>query len=139
MAEKAGFPPGVLNVITCSRQNAAVVGKALCKSPLVAAMSFTGSTVVGKVRVNWNFKIFGVVLIWKLCIMLTSFLLQILLEQSASTVKRVSLELGGNAPFIVFDSANVDHAVQGAMVSKFRAAGQVLISTLLSLLMYAFQ
>ena len=52
LAEKAGFPPGVLNVITCSRQNAAVVGKALCKSPLVAAMSFTGSTVVGKVRIG---------------------------------------------------------------------------------------
>ncbi|XP_064629008.1 succinate-semialdehyde dehydrogenase, mitochondrial-like [Lineus longissimus] len=96
LAEKAGIPPGVLNVVTCSRDNAAPVGKELCKNPLVAAVSFTGSSVVGKY----------------------------ILEESASTVKKVSLELGGNAPFIVFDTADLEKAVGGAMTSKFRAGGQ---------------
>ncbi|XP_064632662.1 succinate-semialdehyde dehydrogenase, mitochondrial-like isoform X2 [Lineus longissimus] len=99
LAEKAGIPPGVFNVVTCSRANVDAVGREMCKSPLVAALSFTGSSAVGKM----------------------------LLEQSASTVKKVGLELGGNAPFIVFDSANVDQAVIGAMTSKFRASGQTCV------------
>jgi succinate-semialdehyde dehydrogenase len=97
LAEKAGIPKGVFNVVTCSRENAAPVGSMLCKSPLVAGLSFTGSTHVGK----------------------------ILYEQCASTVKRVSLELGGNAPFIVFESADMEAAIKGCMASKFRNCGQV--------------
>ncbi|XP_071123258.1 succinate-semialdehyde dehydrogenase, mitochondrial-like isoform X1 [Mytilus edulis] len=99
LAEKAGLPPGVLNIVTCSRSNAAEVGKMLCENPMVKKISFTGSTVVGK----------------------------ILLQQSASTVKKVSMELGGNAPFIVFDSADLDQAVNGTMVSKFRCSGQTCV------------
>lgn len=99
LAEKAGLPSGVLNVVTCSRENSADVGKTLCKSPTVKQISFTGSTAVGK----------------------------ILLEQSASTVKRVSLENGGNAPFIVFETADIDKAVTGVMGSKFRNTGQACI------------
>ncbi|VDI33778.1 succinate-semialdehyde dehydrogenase [Mytilus galloprovincialis] len=99
LAEKAGLPPGVLNVVTCSRDNSAEVGKTLCKSPTIKQISFTGSTAVGK----------------------------ILLEQSASTVKRVSLENGGNAPFIVYESADIDKAVTGVMGSKFRNTGQACI------------
>ncbi|XP_059175882.1 succinate-semialdehyde dehydrogenase, mitochondrial-like isoform X2 [Physella acuta] len=99
LAEEAGLPPGVLNVVTSGRGNAGPIGKELCENPLVSKISFTGSTAVGK----------------------------ILLAQSASTVKKVSLELGGNAPFIVFDSADVDKAVVGAMSSKFRNAGQTCV------------
>ncbi|XP_060078481.1 succinate-semialdehyde dehydrogenase, mitochondrial-like [Ylistrum balloti] len=99
LASMAGMPPGVLNVVTSSRDHAAEVGKMLCKHPLVMKISFTGSTQVGK----------------------------ILLEQSASTVKKVSLELGGNAPFIVFDSADVDAAVKGLMGCKFRVSGQTCV------------
>lgn len=99
LGEEAGLPAGVVNVITTSSKNTSDVGKLLCESPRVATISFTGSTKVGK----------------------------ILLSQSASTVKRVSLELGGNAPFIVFDSANIDKAVTGAMACKFRCAGQTCI------------
>ena len=92
---------GVINVVTAARENAAEVGKAMCKSPEVAAMSFTGSTRVGK----------------------------ILYEQCAGTVKKLSLELGGNAPFIVFDSADVDLAVAGCAASKFRNTGQACIAS----------
>nr|KAG5708414.1 hypothetical protein BaRGS_026141 [Batillaria attramentaria] len=99
LAEQAGLPPGVLNVVTSSRSNAAAVGKELCENPIVKKISFTGSTNVGK----------------------------ILLQQSASTVKKVSLELGGNAPFIVFDSADVEAAVTGAMACKFRCSGQTCV------------
>ncbi|XP_021360556.1 succinate-semialdehyde dehydrogenase, mitochondrial-like isoform X1 [Mizuhopecten yessoensis] len=99
LASMAGLPPGVLNVVTSSRDHAAEVGKTLCKSPLVMKISFTGSTPVGK----------------------------ILLEQSASTVKKVSLELGGNAPYIVFDSADVGAAVRGLMGCKFRCSGQTCV------------
>jgi acyl-CoA reductase-like NAD-dependent aldehyde dehydrogenase len=78
----AGFPPGVINIVTCSRENASNVGSALCENHLVKKISFTGSTAVGK----------------------------ILIAQSASTVKKLQMELGGNAPFIVnfiiFISAN---------------------------------
>ena len=96
LAEEAGIPAGVFNVITCSRENASKVGQVLCADPLVSKISFTGSTMTGK----------------------------ILLKQAADTVKRVSMELGGNAPFVVFNSADVAKAVKGAMESKFKNTGQ---------------
>uniref|UniRef100_A0A1B0GPE6 Aldehyde dehydrogenase domain-containing protein n=1 Tax=Phlebotomus papatasi TaxID=29031 RepID=A0A1B0GPE6_PHLPP len=95
LAEDAGFPRGAINVVTCSRQNAAAVGEVLCKSQNVAGVSFTGSTAVGK----------------------------ILYSHCAHGIKRLGLELGGNAPFIVFNSASVDKAVAGAMACKFRNCG----------------
>ncbi len=97
LAEQAGFPPGVLNIITT--KNPATVGKAMTESPLVRKLSFTGSTPIGK----------------------------LLMSQCANTVKNVSLELGGNAPFIVFDDADIDEAVQGAIASKYRNAGQTCV------------
>jgi len=97
LAEQAGFPKGVLNIITT--QNAPAIGKELTSNPKVKKISFTGSTKVGK----------------------------ILLKQSADAVKKVSLELGGNAPFIVFDDANIDDAVEGAIASKFRNTGQTCV------------
>jgi len=100
LAEEAGIPKGVINVIT-TKKNLTGVSDALCQSPKVAAMSFTGSTRVGK----------------------------LLYKQCAGTVKKVSLELGGNAPFIVFDSADVDLAIAGCMASKFRNSGQTCVST----------
>ncbi|KAF6073857.1 aldehyde dehydrogenase 5 family member A1 [Phyllostomus discolor] len=99
LALRAGVPPGVYNVVPCSRQKAKVVGEALCTDPLVSKISFTGSTATGKV----------------------------LLHYAADSVKRVSMELGGLAPFIVFDSADVDQAVAGAMASKFRNSGQTCV------------
>ncbi|XP_077950336.1 succinate-semialdehyde dehydrogenase, mitochondrial isoform X5 [Gasterosteus aculeatus] len=96
LAEKAGVPPGVFNVVPCSRETTPAVGEVLCTDPLVAKISFTGSTATGKV----------------------------LLKMAADTVKKASMELGGHAPFIVFDSADVDQAVSGAMASKFRNCGQ---------------
>ncbi|XP_066585070.1 succinate-semialdehyde dehydrogenase [NADP(+)] GabD [Prorops nasuta] len=101
LAEKAGFPPGIFNVLTTSIRNSAAVGKELCEHPKVRVLSFTGSTAVGK----------------------------ILYRQCASTMKRLSLELGGNAPYIVFNSANLDIAVSGAMASKFRNTGQTCVSS----------
>jgi len=101
LAEEAGFPMGVINIVTSDRGNASSIGKAICKSPKVAALLFTGSTRVGK----------------------------LLYEQCAGTVKKLSLELGGNAPFIVFDSADLELAVAGCMASKFRNAGQVCIAS----------
>ncbi|XP_034190114.1 succinic semialdehyde dehydrogenase [Osmia lignaria lignaria] len=100
LAEKAGIPDGTLNVLTTSLQNSVAVGKELCENPKVRVLSFTGSTAVGK----------------------------LLYQQCASTMKRLSLELGGNAPFIIFDTANLDVAVSGAMASKFRNAGQTCVS-----------
>ncbi|HWH84741.1 MAG TPA: NAD-dependent succinate-semialdehyde dehydrogenase [Burkholderiaceae bacterium] len=97
LAQRAGLPPGVLNVVTTSRP--AIVGGVLTASPVVRKLSFTGSTPVGKK----------------------------LMAACADTVKRVSLELGGNAPFIVFDDADVDAAVRGAIASKFRNAGQTCV------------
>ena len=97
LAEEAGFPPGVLNIVT-TRQPAAV-GKELTANPLVRKLSFTGSTEIGK----------------------------LLMEQCAGTVKKLSLELGGNAPFIVFDDADLDAAVEGAIASKYRNAGQTCV------------
>lgn len=89
----------MLNVLPASRENTPEVGKALCQHDLVKKISFTGSTPVGK----------------------------ILLAQSASTVKRTQMELGGNAPFIVFDSADINKAIAGLLVAKFRNAGQTCI------------
>src|SRR3954471_5301185 len=98
LAERAGVPKGVLNVIT---GGASVVGTELCANKAVRKVSFTGSTAVGK----------------------------ILLKQCADTVKRVSMELGGHAPFIVFDDADLDKAVEGAIACKFRNAGQTCVCT----------
>ncbi|XP_023176207.1 uncharacterized protein LOC111603016 [Drosophila hydei] len=98
LAEQAGIPKGVINVVTT--KNAAPIGELFCKSPDVRGISFTGSTQVGK----------------------------LLFRNCADGIKRVCLELGGNAPFIVFDSANVDKAVDGAMASKFRNCGQTCVS-----------
>jgi succinate-semialdehyde dehydrogenase/glutarate-semialdehyde dehydrogenase len=96
LAERAGVPAGVFNVITGS---ATEIGGELTANPAVRKLSFTGSTAVGK----------------------------ILMAQCADTVKRVSLELGGNAPFIVFDDADLDAAVEGAIVSKYRNTGQTCV------------
>ena len=97
LAEQAGVPAGVINVFTT--KNSRGTGKELTESPLVRKFSFTGSTEVGKT----------------------------LIRQCASTVKKVSMELGGNAPFIVFDDADIDAAVQGAVISKYRNAGQTCV------------
>jgi len=97
LANRAGIPPGVFNVLPTSV--GARVGAELTRNPLVRKLSFTGSTAVGKE----------------------------LLRQCADTVKRVSLELGGNAPFIVFEDADLDAAVAGAMASKFRNSGQTCV------------
>ncbi len=99
LAERAGLPAGVLNVVTGAAEDAPAIGGELTSNPTVRAVSFTGSTEVGK----------------------------ILMKQSADTVKRVSLELGGNAPFIVFDDADLDEAVAGAVISKYRNAGQTCV------------
>ncbi|XP_033935891.1 succinate-semialdehyde dehydrogenase, mitochondrial [Pseudochaenichthys georgianus] len=99
LAEQAGVPAGVFNVVPCSREKTPSVGQVLCTDPLVAKISFTGSTATGK----------------------------ILLKMAADTVKKASMELGGHAPFIVFDSADVEMAVSGAMNSKFRNSGQTCV------------
>jgi succinate-semialdehyde dehydrogenase/glutarate-semialdehyde dehydrogenase len=96
LAERAGIPKGVFNVIT---GDAPSIGKELCANPKVRKLSFTGSTEVGR----------------------------ILMRQSAETIKKLSLELGGNAPFIVFDDADLDAAVEGALASKYRNAGQTCV------------
>ena len=97
LAEEAGVPAGVFNVVPTNRP--VEVGKTLTDSPVVRKLSFTGSTQTGK----------------------------ILMAQCAKTLKKVSLELGGNAPFIVFDDADIDAAVAGAMASKYRNAGQTCV------------
>ncbi|HNS92714.1 MAG TPA: NADP-dependent succinate-semialdehyde dehydrogenase [Thauera sp.] len=97
LAERAGLPAGVLNIVTTNR--APEVGGELTANPVVRKLSFTGSTAVGK----------------------------LLMRQCAGTVKKVALELGGNAPFIVFDDADLDAAVAGAMASKYRNAGQTCV------------
>ena len=97
LAERAGFPKGVLNIVTGS--DAPAIGKELCANPTVRKLTFTGSTEVGR----------------------------ILMRQSADTVKKLSLELGGNAPFIVFDDADLDAAAEGALASKYRNAGQTCV------------
>jgi succinate-semialdehyde dehydrogenase/glutarate-semialdehyde dehydrogenase len=99
LAQRAGMPAGVLNVVTADAANSIEVGRVLCASDVVRHLSFTGSTEVGR----------------------------ILMQQCAPTVKKMSLELGGNAPFIVFDDADIDSAVDGAMISKYRNAGQTCV------------
>ena len=99
LAIRAGIPAGVLNMISADADNSIAVGKVLCASDVVRHISFTGSTEVGR----------------------------ILMAQSAPTVKKMSLELGGNAPFIVFDDADIDSAVEGAFASKYRNAGQTCV------------
>jgi succinate-semialdehyde dehydrogenase/glutarate-semialdehyde dehydrogenase len=93
------MPAGVLNVVTADAERSIEVGQALCASDTVRHLSFTGSTEVGR----------------------------ILMAQCAPTIKKLSLELGGNAPFIVFDDADIDSAVDGAMISKYRNAGQTCV------------
>ncbi|MFC6688232.1 NAD-dependent succinate-semialdehyde dehydrogenase [Jhaorihella thermophila] len=97
LAERAGIPAGVFNVVPSSR--ASEIGKEFCENPAVRKLSFTGSTEVGR----------------------------ILLRQAADQIKKCSMELGGNAPFIVFDDADLDAAVEGAMMCKFRNAGQTCV------------
>ena len=99
LAIEAGMPPGVFNVIVGNGDKSPEIGLEMCTSPVVRKVSFTGSTEVGR----------------------------ILLRQSADTIKKLSLELGGNAPFIVFDDADIDAAVEGALLSKYRNAGQTCV------------
>jgi succinate-semialdehyde dehydrogenase / glutarate-semialdehyde dehydrogenase len=99
LAMRAGIPAGVLNLLTADSDNSVAIGKVFCDSDVVRHISFTGSTEVGR----------------------------ILMAQSAPTVKKLALELGGNAPFIVFDDADIDSAVEGAMASKYRNAGQTCV------------
>ena len=99
LAQRAGMPAGVLNILTADSANSIEIGRVLCSSDVVRHLSFTGSTEVGR----------------------------ILAGQCAPTVKKISLELGGNAPFIVFDDADIDSAVEGAMASKYRNAGQTCV------------
>jgi succinate-semialdehyde dehydrogenase/glutarate-semialdehyde dehydrogenase len=101
LAKEAGIPDGVINIVTADAKNSVEIGKTLCDSPLVRHLSFTGSTPVGR----------------------------ILMEQCAPTIKKVALELGGHAPFIVFEDADLDAAVSGAMQSKYRNAGQTCVCT----------
>ncbi|MGZ5817635.1 MAG: NAD-dependent succinate-semialdehyde dehydrogenase [Burkholderiaceae bacterium] len=101
LAHRAGFPPGVINIVTADSDQSIEVGKVLCSSPIVKHLSFTGSTPVGR----------------------------ILMQQCAPTVKKLGLELGGHAPFIVFDDADLDAAVEGALQSKYRNAGQTCVCT----------
>ncbi|MBC7993053.1 MAG: NAD-dependent succinate-semialdehyde dehydrogenase [Rhizobacter sp.] len=97
LGQRAGLPAGVLNILTSEKS--AEIGKVLCESDIIRHLSFTGSTEVGR----------------------------ILASQCAPTIKKLSLELGGNAPFIVFDDADIDSAVEGALASKYRNAGQTCV------------
>ncbi|KIK67577.1 hypothetical protein GYMLUDRAFT_36313 [Collybiopsis luxurians FD-317 M1] len=98
LAHRAGVPDGVINMVT-TEKNVTVVGKEMCESPIVKKVTFTGSTAVAK----------------------------LLAGMAASTLKKVSLEAGGNAPFIVFDDANMDEAVTNAIICKFRGSGQTCV------------
>lgn len=99
LARQAGIPAGVLNIVPS--KDAAGIGRLLCEHPVIRKLSFTGSTAVGK----------------------------LLMRQCSDTLKKLSLELGGNAPFIVFDDADLDLAVAGAIASKFRNSGQTCVCT----------
>jgi succinate-semialdehyde dehydrogenase/glutarate-semialdehyde dehydrogenase len=99
LASRAGIPHGVINVITADAEQSIAIGKTLCASSIVRHLSFTGSTEVGR----------------------------ILMAQSAPTVKKLALELGGHAPFIVFEDADIDAAVSGAIASKYRNSGQTCV------------
>ncbi|KAG8993036.1 succinate semialdehyde dehydrogenase NADP+ linked [Tulasnella sp. JGI-2019a] len=98
LANRAGVPPGVINVVT-THKNIQEVGKELCENKTIKKVSFTGSTPVAKM----------------------------LMQQASSTLKKVSFEAGGNAPFVVFDDADIDKAVEGAIASKFRGTGQTCV------------
>ena len=98
LANRAGIPKGVVNIVS-AMQNTAEIGEAITSSPIVRKVSFTGSTGVGK----------------------------LLMKQSADTLKKLSFELGGNAPFIVFDDADLETAVNGAIACKFRSSGQTCV------------
>jgi len=100
LAEEAGIPPGVFSVVTGDAQDAPEIGRELTSNPRVRKLGFTGSTEVGK----------------------------LLMRQCADQVKKISLELGGNAPFIVFDDADLDIAVHAALICKFRNSGQTCVS-----------
>ena len=100
LAEEAGLPAGVFSVVTGDAEDAPVIGREMTSNPLVRKLGFTGSTEVGK----------------------------LLMEQCAKQVKKVSLELGGNAPFLVFDDADLDDAVAGTLICKYRNSGQTCIS-----------
>ena len=99
LAERSGLPPGVLNIVTGGIESSREIGAAICENPVVRALSFTGSTTAGVS----------------------------LAQQAAGTVKKISLELGGNASFIVFDDADIKEAVQGAVAAKFRNSGQTCV------------
>uniref|UniRef100_B1XTA5 Succinic semialdehyde dehydrogenase n=1 Tax=Polynucleobacter necessarius subsp. necessarius (strain STIR1) TaxID=452638 RepID=B1XTA5_POLNS len=99
LGKRAGIPDGVINIVTADANQSIAIGKTLCASPTIRHFSFTGSTEVGR----------------------------ILMEQCAPTVKKLALELGGHAPFIVFEDADIDAAVSGAMASKFRNSGQTCV------------
>ncbi|MCW1966127.1 NAD-dependent succinate-semialdehyde dehydrogenase [Polynucleobacter sp.] len=99
LASRAGIPNGVMNILTADADHSIEIGKTLCASPVVRHLSFTGSTEVGR----------------------------ILMTQCAPTIKKLGLELGGHAPFIVFEDADVDAAVEGAIASKYRNAGQTCV------------
>jgi succinate-semialdehyde dehydrogenase/glutarate-semialdehyde dehydrogenase len=99
LGQRAGFPAGIFNVVVGDADAAPAIGGVLCEDPRVRKLSFTGSTEVGR----------------------------LLYKQCAPTVKKLSLELGGNAPFIVFDDADLDAAVEGLMAAKFRNAGQTCV------------
>ena len=100
LAKRAGIPKGIINLILVSEKDVAQVGDELCSNQDIRKISFTGSTNVGK----------------------------ILMSKTASTIKKVSMELGGHAPFIVFEDADLDKAVEGAMANKYRNSGQVCVS-----------
>src|SRR4029077_18692667 len=100
LAEEAGLPAGVFNVVTGDAEDAPVIGNEMTSNPIVRKLGFTGSTEVGK----------------------------LMMEQCARQVKKVSLELGGNAPFVVFDDADLDEAAAGAVLCKYRNSGQTCIS-----------
>src|SRR4029077_9246083 len=100
LAEEAGLPAGVFNVVTGDADDAPAIGGEMTSNPIVRKLGFTGSTEVGK----------------------------LLMEQCARQVKKVSLELGGNAPFVVFDDADLDEAAAGAVLCKYRNSGQTCIS-----------
>lgn len=99
LAHRAGIPAGVVNILTADSEQSIAIGKELCANDIVRHLSFTGSTEVGR----------------------------ILMAQCAPTIKKLALELGGNAPFIVFDDADIDSAVEGAIASKYRNAGQTCV------------
>lgn len=113
-------------MVPCSREKTPSVGKVLCTDPLVAKISFTGSTATGKVNPGVCVCLLEFGLLKRKLEGFFGFFLQLLLKMAADTVKRTSMELGGHAPFIVFNSADVDKAVHGAMGSKFRNSGQVM-------------